>query len=288
MCLALVVGPCMIMKSAFSDNSVEPQETVDRVKETETEAVETVETVSIEPQMTENPKDTVWLVALADTDDSTSNDIQYQEVSNVQQEIQAMPIMYISANRVNVYSDPTEEAEIVTTLIFTDKVEIFPENNIEGWSKIQVSGYEGYIADNLMMYRQEFLDNFQYLLAQALMSEAGGVSKEEMGKVGEVILNRVTTTYWEFNRQTTIREVLSASGQYPGTYRKIQNGLLPSEDAMEVAESLLLGEYENQLPDNCYWQTGFDPVRAGFAVEVVDKSYCGNNYYHYYAVPLNE
>lgn len=115
-----------------------------------------------------------------------------------------------------------------------------------------------------------------YLLAQIVYAEAGGCSKDEMAKTGKVVINRVNTDYWEFAKCKTIEDVLYQKGSYPDTVRKIRNGLVPSQDALEVAKALLNGTIETGLSDEVFWQTGFKP---SWNATVVLKTE-----WHYYSV----
>ena len=116
----------------------------------------------------------------------------------------------------------------------------------------------------------------QYLLAQIITAETGGEAEDEMAKVGQVVLNRVNSKYWEFKDYNTIYQVLTQKGQYPETYQKIVEGLKPSEKAMEIAKKLLKGEIKSGLSKDVLWQTGFIPK---FNVKVILKTK-----YHYYSV----
>lgn len=116
----------------------------------------------------------------------------------------------------------------------------------------------------------------QYLLAQIITAETGGVSDDEMAKVGQVVLNRVNSKYWEFKDYNTIYEVLTQKGQYPETYKKIVNGLKPSEEAEKISRELIEGKINSGLSEDVLWQTGFVPK---FNVKVVLKTK-----YHYYSV----
>lgn len=86
-----------------------------------------------------------------------------------------------------------------------------------------------------------------YLLAQILYCEAGGQGKAEMSYVGSVVINRACTDYHDFQSVDTIREVLyqgygtSAQQYAEETIDKIEDGIEPSDDAMEVAEGLIDG-----------------------------------------------
>lgn len=196
--------------------------------------------------------------------------------------------MHICVDVATIYESP--DGEILEEGYFTTKVKVSSEECKDGWCKIRFAEDRvGYIKAENLMSANQMLDNFRYLFAQILYAEAGGVSKGEMRLVGEVVLNRLTTDYWEFEPYcTSLWGVLSQSGQYPDTLRKIRNGLVPSEDALEVARALLLDEYESLLPDDCLWQTGFYP---SWNVEVV--RYPGEwklddgtviEVYHYYSV----
>lgn len=195
--------------------------------------------------------------------------------------------MHVGVDVATTYAEPNGEK--LGEIKFASVVNVSDEPCEEGWAKIQYEEVECFIKAENLLTAEEMLENNQYLLAQILYSEAGGVSKDEMRLVGEVVLNRLTTEYWEFEPYCeTILGVVKQYGQYPTTYRKIQNGLVPSNDAMEVAKALLLGEYERLLPEGCLWQTGFYPR---WNVEVV--VYPGNweladgtviNVYHHYSV----
>ena len=119
-----------------------------------------------------------------------------------------------------------------------------------------------------------------YLFAQILYCEAGGESKEEMARVGQVVLNRINTDYWEFEDVNTFYEVVTQKGQYPETWAKIRRGIKPSEDAIEVAEGLVNGTIDSGLGEDVYWQTGFVP---DWNARVILKTRCDNGY-HYYSV----
>jgi len=126
----------------------------------------------------------------------------------------------------------------------------------------------------------EYTDEEIYLFAQILYCEAGGESKEEMARVGQVVLNRMNTDYWEFEDVNTFYEVVTQKGQYPETWAKIKNGIVPSEDAIEVAEGLVNGTVDSGLGEDVYWQTGFVP---DWNARVILKTKCDNGY-HYYSV----
>lgn len=216
----------------------------------------------------------VWM----ETYGASKDDVTIEMVSGelAEEETLELTEMYISVDRASVYSnmqvDSDEEAEAVYG--FANKVYGIPVDDT--WFEVHSEGEEvSYIKLEQLLTEEDFLDEFQYILAQALYSEAGGVDIEEMCLVGEVIFNRVRTTYWEFKYSNSIYEVLSQSGQYPTTWSKIRNGLVPSEDAMEAARIMLLGERENRLPEDTLWQTGFYPP---WDVEVVLVTDC-----HWYA-----
>lgn len=125
--------------------------------------------------------------------------------------------------------------------------------------------------------QKAYSDSEMYLLAQVLYAEAGGCDKEEMARVGQVVLNRINTDYWEFADNDSVIEVISKDNEYPETLSRIRNGLEPSEDSLEVAEGLLEGTIDSGLSEDVYWQTGFEP---SWNVKVVYQSQ-----WHFYAVP---
>ena len=86
-----------------------------------------------------------------------------------------------------------------------------------------------------------------YLLAQIVYCEAGGQGSSEMSYVGSVVINRARTDYHDFRAVDTIREDLyqgygtSAQQYAEETIDKIEDGIEPSDDAIEVASGLIDG-----------------------------------------------
>ena len=126
----------------------------------------------------------------------------------------------------------------------------------------------------------KYTDEEIYLFAQIIYCEAGAESKAEMARVGQVVLNRMNTDYWEFEDVDTFYEVVTQKGQYPETWAKIKDGIVPSKAAMEVAKGLINGTIDSGLSDDVYWQTGFVPT---WNAKVVFKSKIRSGY-HYYSV----
>ena len=152
--------------------------------------------------------------------------------------------MYVWVSRVSLHSEPNVESGVVHTLVFTNRVEVCPKVGTEGWARIRFEGYEGYVESDKLMTRDALLAEFHYLYAQAMAAEAMGVSIAEMARTGEVMGNRTATEYWEFAKQNNLTAVLSASGQYPDTWRKIKNGIVPNCEALAICEALLTGYYQ--------------------------------------------
>lgn len=119
-----------------------------------------------------------------------------------------------------------------------------------------------------------------YLLAQIIQAEASICSRDEMAKVGKVVLNRVETNYPDFKNCNTIREVLNQPGQYASqTLREIEKGIKPSKNAMEVAEGLVNGTIDSGFDKNVLWQVGLD-------MEVTwDATVVKTTEWHKYAIP---
>ena len=124
--------------------------------------------------------------------------------------------------------------------------------------------------------KSKYTDKEIYLFAQILYCEAGGANKAEMARVGQVVLNRLNTDYWEFKNCDTFYDVLVQENQYPETLAKIRNGIIPSKDAMAVAKGLIKGTIDSGLSEDVLWQTGFIPT---WNVKVVYESQ-----WHYYSV----
>ena len=89
----------------------------------------------------------------------------------------------------------------------------------------------------------EFADE-EYLLAQIIYCEAGSEGADEMRWVGSVLINRARTTYAYFEAYKTIIDVLyqkNGKEYSPITIRKVENGIVPSEEALAVAKGLIDG-----------------------------------------------
>ena len=269
--LSTIIGPLMIVSNASywecygQQMEFENEGEVKKAEEIEPEVVkpeESVEETSINQSTTRMPKAKVMPLSFVS--------------SALLEENENWTEMYVRRDIVNVYMEDNEDA-FYGTLTLGEMVEVSSEAVADGWVKIRKAGEEGYVKSSDVSTLEEFLQEYQYLLAQIIYCEAGGVSKAEMELVGEVVLNRLVTTYWEFDELHTLMEVLEQHNQYSETLGKIRNGLVPSEDAMEVAKELLLGMDNDRLPDDCYWQTGFYPT---WNVTVILETES-----HYYSVP---
>ena len=98
-----------------------------------------------------------------------------------------------------------------------------------------------------------------------------------MANVGQVVINRLETDYWEFSNCDTIYEVLCYKNSYPATLRKIKRGVIPSQEALLIAKELLSGNLDSGLSEEVLWQTAFKP---SWRATVVLKTN-----WHYYSVP---
>lgn len=184
---------------------------------------------------------------------------------------------YVAVDRASVYSLDGES--ILGTVKYTDRLK--STRYADGYM-VELEGHKGWVSQEVLLSANVLLERDQYLLAQIGMAEAGGVGKSEMLLVMEVVTNRVATSYRDFAHVSTLIEVLMQKNQYPDTVKKIRNKLIPSTEALECAELILVGDYDRVLPEDCFWQTGFKP---GWAAKVIYKSPCGNGYTHYYSVP---
>ena len=299
-----IIDPLGVTQSAFIKLNAQAEEAQDEtlgiidplVSETTTDVTETNGTEPVKSVLLEKENVRFKTVALSVMLEGERIELEignpefYGEKFNETEEknVEEWVDMHICVDVATIYESP--DGEILEEGYFTTKVKVSSEECKDGWRKIRFAEDRvGYIKTENLMSANQMLDNFRYLFAQILYAEAGGVSMDEMRLVGEVVLNRLTTDYWEFEPYcTSLWGVLSQSGQYPDTLRKIRNGLVPSEDALEVARALLLDEYESLLPDDCLWQTGFYP---SWNVEVV--RYPGEwelddgtviEVYHYYSV----
>ena len=179
-------------------------------------------------------------------------------------------------------TETTTEATTVTT---TERVEETTVKTVETTTEVEKTAKKESVtakaAPNVRAKSgSKYTDKEIYLFAQILYCEAGGESKEEMARVGQVVLNRMNTNYWEFKNIDTFYEVVTQSGQYPETWAKIRRGITPSQDAIKVAEGLVNGTINSGLGEDVYWQTGFVP---DWNARVILKTRCDGGY-HYYSV----
>lgn len=153
--------------------------------------------------------------------------------------------------------------------IFTPS--IYAKPVVHDFKEIQVKLYAGLTSEDWESYEIEIIEeepeeieeapaiNEEDLenLAKLIYAEGGGQGRECMLYVGSVILNRMTNgESWQ--NGSTVEEVWSRKGQYPGTYKR-RNEIEPSEEAYEVARYLL--ENGSVLPSYVLYQHYKVPVK---------------------------
>lgn len=178
----------------------------------------------------------------------------------------SLPNYFVTVKRANVYF-PMDY--IIGYVSYGQCVKLI---SLEGtYARILYDGNEAFIKASELISEE-------YLLAQLVYAEAGICGELEMAKAGKVALNRVHSDYYEFANVHNLMQVLSQEGQYPTTWKRIQNGIQPSAEAIKIAQELLSNNIDVGFASNVLWQTGFDPIAKGLNVWIVDQTE-----YHYYS-----
>ena len=154
--------------------------------------------------------------------------------------------------RVAANKFPVDDSEVVDTIEPKTKVIYTPHN--ENYVKAKLNKITIYIEKETII---DSLDDLPYeeedlmLLARLIYNESSVLGKEGMLYTGSVVLNRVKSD--KFAQQNDIKSVIFAPGQYACTWNGHWDE--PSEEAIEVAEELLL--CGSVLPDEVVWQANF-------------------------------
>lgn len=208
--------------------------------------------------------------------------------SNSEQQCEQYEIIAIDAttyycaadNTLNVRNYPSTSGEILGSVNRGEELVVcgFVYFDSSSWAEISYNGTYAFVSTDFLseVKVSKYSQSDIYLFAQILYAEAGGCDSAEMARVGQVVLNRINTDYKEFTCCIDIPSTLYHSGAYPDTVKKIENGLEPSQEALQVAEGLLNGTIQSNIGEDVYWQTGFVPE---WEVEIVYVSEWG----HYYS-----
>lgn len=173
----------------------------------------------------------------------------------------------VSGNGVNIRALPGTTSEVIACVRKGTEVEVLSMNEMldgeeHGWYRVRIKatnqygfiyGQYLYIGSKLPVEEQASLvaskDNVT-LLAEAMVAEAQTAGIVEMGYAGQTLKNRAVIN------GTDIMTVLSAPGQYPTTWNKIQNGkVCATPETLELASRILNGEV------NCFVGTPLEPFK---------------------------
>ncbi len=92
-----------------------------------------------------------------------------------------------------------------------------------------------------------------YWLSHVIMAEVGNCTYECKTLCGLVVMNRVHSSSF---KAETIKEVIFS----PGQYATVDNGRIymdPNEECIEIAEKILSGTIEFEIPENVVYQAQF-------------------------------
>ena len=191
---------------------------------------------------------------LVEEQEEASKDPGYSsEKSAEEQEEASKGPGYSSEKLAEEQEDASKGAEISTERSIEEQEEV---NKAPSVSTVIVVGQENIDEDietatssNATCIEEEELEVEGYyylnewLLAQIAECEAGGYGDiNELLYICMVVVNRTKSNSRDFINVNTVEEVLTQKGQYPTTYRKIRNGVIPSLLSLEAAHRVLSGE----------------------------------------------
>ena len=127
-------------------------------------------------------------------------------------------IMYINSESVNVRKNNDRNSEVVTSLSLNTQVQVTAE--VDGWSKVTVSGEEGYILSSLLSSRKQETTRSMEEPRTAKKVETKVIQQNEVSNTS----NKVTTS----NVNSSLgQEIVSYAKQFIGTKYKY-GGTSPS------------------------------------------------------------
>lgn len=127
-------------------------------------------------------------------------------------------IMYINSETVNVRKNNDRNSEVVTSLSLNTQVQVTAE--VEGWSKVTVSGQEGYILSSLLSSRKQETSRSMEEPRTTKKEETKVTQQEEVSNTS----NKATTS----NANSSLgQEIVSTAKQFIGTKYKY-GGTSPS------------------------------------------------------------
>ncbi len=127
-------------------------------------------------------------------------------------------IMYINSESVNVRKNNDRNSEVVTSLSLNTQVQVTAE--VDGWSKVTVSGEEGYILSSLLSSRKQETTRSMEEPRTAGKTETKVIQQNEASNTN----NKVTTS----NVNSSLgQEIVSYAKQFIGTKYKY-GGTSPS------------------------------------------------------------
>ena len=127
-------------------------------------------------------------------------------------------IMYINSESVNVRKNNDRNSEVVTSLSLNTQVQVTAE--VDGWSKVTVSGKEGYILSSLLSSRKQETSRSMEESRTAKKVETKVIQQNEVSNTS----NKVTTS----NVNSSLgQEIVSYAKQFIGTKYKY-GGTSPS------------------------------------------------------------
>ena len=144
--------------------------------------------------------------------------VQEPEQAQTQPEEQPVSkIMYINSETVNVRKNNDRNSEVVTSLSLNTQVQVTSE--VDGWSKVTVSGKEGYILSSLLSSRKQ---------ETSRSMEEPRTTKKEETKVTQQETSNTSNKETTSNTNSSLgQEIVSTAKQFIGTKYKY-GGTSPS------------------------------------------------------------
>ena len=177
-----------------------------------------------------------------------------ETVSVVPTETVSTPYIATAFEQLRVREIPDTSGKVLGYLPYGELIDVISID--QGWAEIIFGEKTAFVSAEYILPEYDFNVSF---LATVMFAEASICGEAEMARVGQVVVNRANTEYYEFADCHTFVEVIAQPGQYTDTWERIQEGLTPSPEALYVAEGLLDGTIDSGLGEDVLFQTGFKP-----------------------------
>lgn len=149
--------------------------------------------------------------------DTSTDDNSNNENNNQKAEVTINKTQYVSSSAVNLRKDPNTSSEVLTSLTQNTQVTVIEEVN--GWSKVEVNGKQGYISTQLLSDKKQETSRG----TDSVRKTVENSSKEEVNSA-----NKTDDSGLETNTSSSKGEdVVAYAKQYLG-YKYVYGGTTPS------------------------------------------------------------